>query len=194
MQGIARSKALDAGVKIAVENHAGDMQAWELLTLIHEAGTDYMAVTLDSGNACWTLEDPMASLELLAPYTVTTGLRDSMVWEYPDGAKVQWTATGEGFGGSKGLLQTIRGIVPGRAGELGGHLWFFARFPISQSGILEGVSQGAGAGFCEILGDWPGAARRLIRIIPQTILPSRNIRKANWNAASSIARKCWGWG
>ncbi|PYI81340.1 MAG: sugar phosphate isomerase/epimerase, partial [Verrucomicrobia bacterium] len=29
-----RSYALDTGVKVAVENHAGDMQAWELVTLI----------------------------------------------------------------------------------------------------------------------------------------------------------------
>ena len=29
---------MEAGVKIAVENHAGDMQAWELVTLIEEAG------------------------------------------------------------------------------------------------------------------------------------------------------------
>src|SRR5581483_84061 len=86
-----RSQALDAGVKIAVENHAGDMQAWELVTLIEAAGKEYVGATLASGNACWTLEDPMESLEILGPYTLTTGLRDSMVWEYVDGAKVQWT-------------------------------------------------------------------------------------------------------
>src|SRR6185436_19433151 len=33
-----RSKAIDAGVKVAIENHAGDMQAWELAGLIEEAG------------------------------------------------------------------------------------------------------------------------------------------------------------
>src|SRR5205807_9455757 len=32
-----RSRALDAGVKIGVENHAGDMQAWELVGLIEAA-------------------------------------------------------------------------------------------------------------------------------------------------------------
>ena len=108
-----RQQALDAGVRIAVENHAGDMQAWELLTLIHEAGTDYMGVTLDSGNACWTLEDPMESLELLAPYTVTTGLRDSMVWEYADGARVQWTATGEGVVDQKAYFKRFAELCPG---------------------------------------------------------------------------------
>ena len=50
-----RSQALDAGVKIAVENHAGDMQAWELVTLIEAAGKDYVGANMDSGNATWGL-------------------------------------------------------------------------------------------------------------------------------------------
>src|SRR5947209_6059465 len=33
-----RSRAVDAGIKIAIENHAGDMQAWELVNLIDAAG------------------------------------------------------------------------------------------------------------------------------------------------------------
>ncbi|HTI73138.1 MAG TPA: sugar phosphate isomerase/epimerase, partial [Candidatus Limnocylindria bacterium] len=86
----------DLGVKVAVENHAGDMTATELLTLLDAAGKDFVGVNLDSGNACWTLEDPLQSLENLGPYTVTTSLRDSAVWEYEDGAMVQWTAMGEG--------------------------------------------------------------------------------------------------
>jgi sugar phosphate isomerase/epimerase len=94
---ICRNRALDAGVKIAIENHAGDMQAWELVTLIEAAGKDYVGATLDSGNATWTMESPLASLETLAPYVLSTGIRDSMVWEYPEGAKVQWTAMGEGL-------------------------------------------------------------------------------------------------
>lgn len=91
-----RTRAVDAGVKIAVENHAGDMQAWELVTLIEAAGKDYVGANVDSGNACWTLEDPLANLELLAPYALSTSLRDSMVWESEKGAMVQWTAMGEG--------------------------------------------------------------------------------------------------
>jgi 3-oxoisoapionate decarboxylase len=56
------------------------MQAWELVDLITAAGTSYVGATLDPGNAVWTLEDPMVNLELLGPYTVTTGIRDSMVY------------------------------------------------------------------------------------------------------------------
>jgi sugar phosphate isomerase/epimerase len=92
-----RNKAVDAGVKIAVENHAGDMQSWELASLVEEAGKDYVGVNMDSGNAAWTLEDPLESLEILGPYTATTSLRDSAIWEYEDGAKVQWTAMGDGI-------------------------------------------------------------------------------------------------
>jgi sugar phosphate isomerase/epimerase len=91
-----RGQAVDANVKIAVENHAGDMQAWELVTLIEAAGKDYVGANIDSGNATWTLEDPVQNLEILGPYAACTSLRDSMIWEVAAGAKVQWTAMGEG--------------------------------------------------------------------------------------------------
>ncbi len=92
-----RNRAIDAGVKIAIENHAGDMQAWQLANLIEECGRDYVGATMDSGNATWTLEDPMENLEILGPYAATTGIRDSMVWETSEGAAVAWTAMGEGL-------------------------------------------------------------------------------------------------
>ncbi len=92
----ARSRAVDAGVKIAIENHAGDMQAWQLANLIEECGRDYVGATLDSGNATWTFEDPLENLEILGPYAATTGIRDSMIWETGAGASVAWTAMGEG--------------------------------------------------------------------------------------------------
>lgn len=91
-----RSRAVDAGVRIAVENHAGDMQSRELKALVEEAGPDFVGVNFDSGNACWTLEDPLRALATLAPYVVTTSLRDTMLWTTDDGVVAQWTAMGEG--------------------------------------------------------------------------------------------------
>ena len=92
-----RSQAMDAGIKIAVENHAGDMQAQEVVTLIEEAGgSDYMGANLDAGNASWTLEDPLENLEIMGPYAVTTSLRDSAIWTSEKGTTVQWTAMGAG--------------------------------------------------------------------------------------------------
>lgn len=92
----ARSRSLDAGVKIAVENHAGDMQSQELKRLVEEAGPEFVGVNFDSGNACWTLEDPVRALDTLAPHVLTTSLRDTMVWESAEGLTMQWTAMGEG--------------------------------------------------------------------------------------------------
>ena len=91
-----RSRAVDAGVTIAVENHAGDLRASELKSLIEEAGSDFVGANFDSGNACWTLEDPVESLAILGPLVATTSLRDTMLWESERGITAQWTAMGEG--------------------------------------------------------------------------------------------------
>ena len=108
-----RSKAVDAGVKVAVENHAGDMHSTELVRLIEEAGKDYVGANIDSGNACWTCEDPLQNLEHLGPYTATSSLRDSAVWEYEDGAKVQWTAMGDGYIDLKKYFARFAELCPG---------------------------------------------------------------------------------
>lgn len=107
-----KSYAMDSGVKIAIENHAGDMQAWELQALVEEAGRDYVGVTIDSGNATWTLEDPMQNLEILGPYTVCSGIRDSMIWEDPDGCQVAWTAMGEGIVDMKAYARRFAELCP----------------------------------------------------------------------------------
>jgi sugar phosphate isomerase/epimerase len=91
-----RSQALDAGVKIAVENHAGDMRSEELVALVEMAGRDFVGVNYDSGNSLWTLENPVDALEVLAPYVVTTSLRDGVITEIPTGCRVKWTAMGDG--------------------------------------------------------------------------------------------------
>jgi len=108
-----KSKAQDAGVKIAIENHAGDMHSTELVKLVEAAGKDYVGVNLDSGNACWTLEDPMDSLETLGPLTITTSLRDSAIWKSEKGAKVQWTAMGDGDIDFKTYFTRFRELCPG---------------------------------------------------------------------------------
>jgi sugar phosphate isomerase/epimerase len=47
-----RSQAMDNGIKIAIENHAGDMQARELKTLIEGAGKEFVGVCIDSAIRC----------------------------------------------------------------------------------------------------------------------------------------------
>ena len=72
------------------------MHSWELVDLIKAAGPEWVGANIDSGNAAWTLEDPMDVLENLGPYTICSSLRDEQIWDTPEGAAVQWTAAGEG--------------------------------------------------------------------------------------------------
>ena len=107
-----RSFAQDHGIKVAVENHAGDLQARELLGLIDAAGRDWVGALVDAGNATWALEEPLRTLELLAPVALTTGIRDSALWPAPDGAMLQWAAVGEGSVDFKSYFAQFARLCP----------------------------------------------------------------------------------
>lgn len=110
-----RPRAMDAGIKIAVENHGGDMQARELKGLIEAAGTDFTGACIDSGNPVWAIEDPHLTLETLAPYVLTSHVRDSRVWKTPQGIAVQWMRMGEGNVDIDGWVKKYAALCPGRA-------------------------------------------------------------------------------
>ena len=92
----ARPLALELGIQIAIENHAGDLQARELKALIEEAGTDFVGACIDSGNPLWVAESPYVTLDHLAPHILMSHIRDAIVFEHPQGAVVQWVAMGDG--------------------------------------------------------------------------------------------------
>jgi len=106
-----RSQAVDAGVTIGVENH-GDFQARELKTVIEQAGKEFVGVCLDNGNPVMVLEDPMFTLETLAPYVVSSHIRDSVVYEVPQGAAWQWVALGDGSTGLQQFVARLRELCP----------------------------------------------------------------------------------
>src|SRR5258708_13805105 len=70
-----RSRIVDSGVKLAWENHGGDVQAREMKPAIEAMGTDVMGVCLESGNPVWLLEEPHAPLQARRPYPVPRRLR-----------------------------------------------------------------------------------------------------------------------
>ncbi len=107
-----RSEALDLNVKIALENHSGDMTARELRWLIEEAGKDYVAACLDTGNPLWCAEDPQLTVEILGPYAVTTHVRDSIVFETAHGAAGQWVAMGDGIIDLPAIIAGFRRLCP----------------------------------------------------------------------------------
>src|ERR1051325_8652229 len=113
-----KSRATAAGLKIAIEHHAGDMQAREVKSLIEAAGRDFVGSCLDSGNPLWTIEDPHLTLETLAPYVLTSHVRDTSVWNTPQGAAVAWTRMGEGNIGIESYVREFAAKCPGRPPSL----------------------------------------------------------------------------
>ena len=182
---------MDAGVKIAVENHAGDLHSTELARLVEAAGTDFVGVNFDSGNALWTLEDPVDALETLGKYTLTTSLRDSAVWPSDNGARVAWTAMGEGTIDQRAFFARFRELCPGAVAHIETISGFNRELPYLRAGLLEGVAGHAGAGVRALRGDcspWPrrgavaaAGGRRTGR------RPSRRTSAASWSDRSSIA-------
>lgn len=108
----SKSLCEDLGVKVAMENHAGDMHSLELKSLVEQAGPDFVGVNLDAGNAVWTLETPMENLENLGRYTLTTSLRDTSVWSSENGVTAQWTAMGEGMVDWKAYFKRFAELCP----------------------------------------------------------------------------------
>jgi sugar phosphate isomerase/epimerase len=108
-----RSRIVDSGVKLAVENHGGDLQAREMKMMIDAVGRDIMGVCLDSGNPVWMLEDPHMTLETLIPYAETCHVRDSAVWKVPEGIAVRWVNMGEGNVDIDGWIRKFIEAKPG---------------------------------------------------------------------------------
>ena len=108
-----RSRILDSGVTLAVENHGGDLQSREMKGMIEAVGADVMGVCLDSGNPVWMLEDPHMTLETLIPYAETCHVRDSAVWKVPEGIAVRWVNMGEGNVDIDGWIRKFIQAKPG---------------------------------------------------------------------------------
>jgi 3-oxoisoapionate decarboxylase len=106
-------RARDAGIKIGVENHGGvDLLARELRGLIETVGTDVAGACLDTGNPAYGGEDPLLSAEILAPYTVTSHVRDTRIWADERGAQAQWVPLGEGNVDLRGILAILQAKAP----------------------------------------------------------------------------------
>jgi sugar phosphate isomerase/epimerase len=108
-----RSRVADSGVKLAVENHGGDLQAREMKMMIDAVGRDVMGVCLDSGNPVWMLEDPHMTLETLISYAETCHVRDSAVWKVPEGIAVRWVNMGDGNVDIDGWIRKFIQAKPG---------------------------------------------------------------------------------
>jgi len=106
-----RAEAVDAGVKFAIENHK-DLYCWQTRQIIDAAGREFVGSYLDTGNPVFVMEDPLSTVETLGPVAVMLHLRDSVVYETPDGIAVQWVPLGEGVVDFKKVIAKAREICP----------------------------------------------------------------------------------
>lgn len=83
------------GVKLALENHK-DWRSKELAAMMKEISSEWIGVTLDFGNNMALLEDPMDVVQTLAPYVVSTHVKDMGLEAYANGFLLSEVPLGKG--------------------------------------------------------------------------------------------------
>jgi len=87
--------AVEAGVKIAVENHC-DSYSEEILWLLDKVDHPAVGACIDTVNALMVMEDPMQAIANLAPRAYTNHFRDDRIVFQRYGFKLTGAAVGEG--------------------------------------------------------------------------------------------------
>jgi len=83
-------------IPLGLENHK-DWTTDQLLTLMKKYSSEYFGVCLDFGNNISLLDSLMETIEKLAPYTVTTHVKDVAVEPYEDGILLSEVILSEGL-------------------------------------------------------------------------------------------------
>lgn len=94
-------------VRLAIENHK-DWRAPELVEVLKKIDSEWVGVTLDFGNNVALIEDPMEVVQLLAPYTITTHVKDMGVKSYEQGFLLSEVPLGEGILDLKRMFDICR--------------------------------------------------------------------------------------
>ncbi len=99
-------------VRLGIENHKGWRSA-EQVAWLKRLGSEWVGVCLDFGNNLSLCEDPMDTLERVAPYTFYAHIKDMAVEPYQDGFLLSEVPMGEGFLDLKQMVQVLRKKDPG---------------------------------------------------------------------------------
>ncbi len=94
-------------IRLAIENH-GDWRAAELADWINRLGCDYVGVCFDFGASMALCEDPMATLQKLAPFAFMCHIKDVAVEAYQDGFLFSDAPLGEGILDLKEMVRILR--------------------------------------------------------------------------------------
>ena len=81
---------------LGIENHK-DWRVDEQVALLQQYSSEYLGVTLDTGNNLTVLDDPIEVVEKLAPYTFNVHLKDMAAEECERGFLLSEVPLGEGM-------------------------------------------------------------------------------------------------
>ncbi len=98
-------------IPLGLENHK-DWRVDEQVALLERYSSEYLGVSLDTGNNLSVLDDPMETVEKLAPYTVNVHFKDMAGEETETGFLLSEVPLGEGFLDMKRMVEAIN--APGR--------------------------------------------------------------------------------
>jgi 3-oxoisoapionate decarboxylase len=96
---------------LGLENHK-DWTLEEMLALFKSYSSEYFGVCLDFGNNLSLLDDPVETIEQLAPFTVTTHLKNMRAQPAPGGFLLSEVLLGEGYLDLPRLVGLVRAARP----------------------------------------------------------------------------------
>jgi 3-oxoisoapionate decarboxylase len=94
-------------IPLAIENHK-DWTPDEQIAIFKTYSSEYLGACLDFGNNIALCEDPMDVAQKLAPYTITTHVKDMGVEPYSDGFLLSELRLGEGFLDLRKIVSLLR--------------------------------------------------------------------------------------
>ena len=98
-------------LKLAVENHK-DWRIDEHLDLLKHLDSEWIGVNLDFGNNISLLEHPHDVAEALAPFVITTHVKDMALAEHDDGFLLSEVPLGDGILDMKRMMSTCTKANP----------------------------------------------------------------------------------
>jgi sugar phosphate isomerase/epimerase len=98
-------------LQAGIENHK-DYLGTELADVLRRVGSRHLGACVDFGNNLSLLEDPMATVEALAPFAVTTHLKDMAVRPYEGGFELSEVPLGKGILPLARIVDTLKKARP----------------------------------------------------------------------------------
>lgn len=98
-------------VKLALENHK-DWTVAEFAALLRKYSSPWLGVCLDTGNNMALLDDSLELTEALAPYAISTHIKDMAVLPYEDGFLLSEVPFGDGMLDLKRIVGIVRAARP----------------------------------------------------------------------------------